>query len=143
MRRQFTDLDDYGDAVQHARVELCMFRPERQLWTMCQHAVGSLLLQLGQAGGGNICRGQLHSTEPVVFLPLTTPSLAAANGTQFNGKNALLLPPNAEFHLLHTAPHAWCSLTFPAELLPDREPGDAPDGADWLRASSEIGRAHV
>ena len=42
----------------------------------------------------------------------------------------------SEFPLLHPAPHAWCSLTFPAELLPDREPGDAPDGADWLRASS-------
>jgi AraC family ethanolamine operon transcriptional activator len=136
MRRQFTDLDDYGDAVHHARVELCMFRPERQKWSMSQHPLGSLLLQMGQAGGGSLCRGESLSADPIVFLPLTKPCLATANGTQFNGKNALLLPPKAEFHLLHTASHAWCSLTFPPQLLPDREAGDAPPERDWLRNNS-------
>jgi AraC family ethanolamine operon transcriptional activator len=136
MRRQFTDLDDYGDAVQHARVELCMFRPVRHLWSMSQHPLGSLLLQLGQAGGGNICRGKSQVGNPIVFLPLTTPAQAAANGTRFDGANAMVLPSGAEFHLLHTAPHAWCSLSFPAEMLQDHPQGEASDRTAWLESSA-------
>jgi len=136
MRLQFTDLDDYGDAVQHARVELCMFRPVRHLWTMSQHPLGSLLLQLGQAGGGNICQGESQVGNPILFLPLSHPAQAAANGTRFNGANAMLLPSGAEFHLLHTAPHAWCSLSFPAEMLQESCPGEPSDRTTWLETSS-------
>lgn len=132
MRQEFTDLDDYGDAVHHARVELCMFRPEYHRWSMSQHPLGPLLLQLGAAGGGNICRGESRADNPILFLPLSNPSIAAANGTQFDGRNAMLLPPGAEFFLLHKAAHAWCSLSFPAALWPaspeevEGEPASAP-----------------
>ncbi|MFN6105477.1 MAG: helix-turn-helix domain-containing protein [Planctomycetaceae bacterium] len=136
MRLQFTDLDDYGDAVQHAKVELCMFRPVRHLWTMSQHPVGSLLLQLGQAGGGNICRGESQGANPIFFLPLSHPAQAAANGTRFNGANAMLLPSRAEFHLLHTTPHAWCSLSFPSDMLHDSLSEETADRAAWLETSA-------
>lgn len=138
MRQQFTDLDDYGDAVHHARVELHMFRPVHHLWTMSQHPLGSLLLQLGKSGGGNICRGESQVGNPILFLPLSNPTQAAADGTRFNGANAMLLPAGAEFHLLHTAPHAWCSLSFPADMLPSREANQASARADWLGTNSVL-----
>ena len=134
MRHEFTDLDDYGDAVHHARVELCMFRPEHHRWSMSQHPLDSLLLQLGTAGGGNICRGESQGDNPILFLPLTNPAVASANGTRFDGGNALLLPPGAEFYLLHTGPHAWCSVSFPASLLPHSDDDEA--GQSLLKSCS-------
>jgi AraC family ethanolamine operon transcriptional activator len=113
--QQFTQFEDYAEAVIHADLRLKLPRLVRPRWELKTQCVGGIGLQFGKEGSGVIADGSAVQIGYTLFVPLA--GLQFANGQPLEDRRMLLMTPGGELAISSKVPHDWCSIVLPFDLL--------------------------
>ena len=117
-RFSFTEFEAFADAVEDASVRMRIPSMDVPIWTLHYANVGSIRLQQGFEGGGNIAEGSAAEDGWVLFHQRSRTRPGLANGQVLNADQVFLSPPNGEFCLACQPSHDWTTVTIPTSLLP-------------------------
>lgn len=113
--RTFDDFDAWSDTIRTADLRLACDAVERREWRHAAVAVGNVILQMAEEGGGNLCYGANTHAGPLLFLPLTHTTGHVVNCESLDEGSLLLIPPGCDFSIqVRERAHAWCSVGLPA-----------------------------
>lgn len=84
-------------------------------WTLRHEIAGSLRLQKGYEGGGNVTEGITFTDAWTFYHQQRLP--VRANGQVVNTDEVFAAPPKTEFCLACRPPHGWLTVAIPASLL--------------------------
>jgi AraC-like DNA-binding protein len=110
----FTEFEAFAEAVREASVTMRITALEQRKWTLRYAVAGSLRLQQGHEGGGNIAEGVTYSDGWTFYYQ---PSPVFANGQVITGAEVFTAPPRSEFCLASHPSHEWLTLFVPTTLL--------------------------
>jgi AraC-like DNA-binding protein len=113
--RTFDDFDAWSDSIRTADLRLACDAVERREWRHAAVAVGNVILQMAEEGGGNLCYGANTHAGPLLFLPLTHTTGHIVNCEPLDEGSLLLIPPGCDFSIqVRQRAHAWCAVGLPA-----------------------------
>lgn len=113
--RTFDDFDAWSDTIRTADLRLACDAVERREWRHAAVAVGNVILQMAEEGGGNLCYGANTHAGPLLFLPLTHTTGHVVNCEPLDEGSLLLIPPGCDFSIqVRQRAHAWCAVALPA-----------------------------
>ncbi len=110
----FTEFEAFAEAVKEASVTMRLTALEQRRWTLRYEIAGSLRLQQGHEGGGNIAEGETLSDGWTFYYQ---PHPVFANGQVVTGDEVFTAPPESEFCLACQPSHEWLTLFVPTTLL--------------------------
>jgi AraC family transcriptional regulator, ethanolamine operon transcriptional activator len=110
----FTEFEAFAEAVQEASMTMRITALEQRRWTLRYEIAGSLRLQQGYEGGGNIAEGVTLSDGWTFYYQ---PHPVFANGQVTTGDEVFAAPPRSEFCLACHPSHEWLTLFVPTTLL--------------------------
>lgn len=111
----FTEFETYAAAVTEASMSMRITAFDEPKWTLQYEIAGSLRLQKGYEGGGNVAEGITFGDAWTFFHPLHLP--IHTNGQVANADEVFVAPPNSEFCLACRPPHGWLSVAIPTWQL--------------------------
>lgn len=121
---RYDDFDAYVAKLRDADVSCLPQAIERREWQLDEFSINGLHVQFGGEGGGIVCTGRARSDGLILFLPLTHAAAHSINGEPLDDDALVAFGPGAEFHLGIRAPHKWCTLFVPTEVLTKRLAGN-------------------
>jgi AraC-like DNA-binding protein len=110
----FTEFEAFAEAVQDASMEMRITALGEPKWTLQYELAGSLRLQKGYEGGGNVTEG-VTLGDAWTFYHQRLP--VRANGQVAHANEVFAAPPSADFCLACRPPHAWLTVAIPASEL--------------------------
>lgn len=127
--RTFDDFDAWTDSIRTADLRLACDAAERREWRHVALALGDVVLQIAEEGGGNLCYGANTHPGPVLFLPLSHVRRHVVNCTPLDEDSLLMIPPGDDFTIqVRRRAHGWCSVALPAGAFAtdNEQPGLRP-----------------
>jgi AraC-like DNA-binding protein len=110
----FTEFEAFAEAVKEASMTMRITALELSKWTLQYAVAGSLRLQHGFEGGGNIAEGATLG-DGWTFYCQSSPVFA--NGQVVTGDEVFTGPPMSEFCLACQPSHEWLTVFVPTTLL--------------------------
>jgi AraC family ethanolamine operon transcriptional activator len=131
---QFTQFEDYAQAVIHADLQLKLPRLFQPQWELKTASLGQIDIQFGKEGSGIIADGSAQKTGYTIFVPIS--GLQFANGEPLEDRRILVMTPGGVLAIASRVPHDWCSIVIPFELL-------SHDQQERLDSPTKLGTSHV
>jgi AraC-like DNA-binding protein len=113
----FTEFEAFAEAVQDATMSMRMPALEEPRWTLRQASVGSIRIQHGSEGGGNIAEGATVRDGWAFFHQISRSHPGLANGQVLTEDEVFAVPPECEFCLACQPSHEWIVVVVPPFLL--------------------------
>jgi AraC family transcriptional regulator, ethanolamine operon transcriptional activator len=113
----FTEFEAFAEAVQDATMSMRMPALEEPRWTLRQASVGSIRIQYGAEGGGNIAEGATVRDGWAFFHQISRSRPGLANGQILTEDEVFAVPPECEFCLACQPSHEWIVVVVPPFLL--------------------------
>jgi len=111
----FTEFEAFAEAIQEASMTTQQITALEELkWTLQHVIAGSLRLQKGYEGGGNVTEGITFSDAWGFYHPYLP---VHANGQVATAEEVFTAPPNMEFCLACPSVHEWLTVSIPTSLL--------------------------
>ncbi len=110
----FTEFEAYAAAVTEASMTMRITALGEPKWTLQYEIAGSLRLQQGYEGGGNVTEG-ITFGDAWTFYHQHQP--VHTNGQVASADEVFVAPPNTEFCLACRPPHAWLTVAIPTSHL--------------------------
>jgi AraC-like DNA-binding protein len=118
-RLKFAEFEAFADAVQGASMRMRMSVLETPMWSLQHASVGTLQIQQGHEGGGNIAEGITASDCWTIFHQVSPARPGLANGEILTEDQVFAIPPKGAFCLACLATHDWTAITIPdSDLFP-------------------------
>jgi len=134
LRNQFTEFEEYAEAVIHADLRLKLPSLVQPKWELETECLGQIGLQFGKEGCGIIADGSAQKFGYTLFVPLA--GIQFANGQPLEDRRLLLMTPGGELAIASKVPHDWCSILIPFELLgyeqQTQQDSHASVGKSWV-----------
>lgn len=111
----FTEFEAFAEAVQEASMTMRITAFSEPKWTLQYEIVGSVRLQKGFEGGGNVTEGVTFDDAWTFFHPLDLP--IHTNGQVAKADEVFVAPPHSEFCLACRPPHGWLTVAIPTSQL--------------------------
>ncbi|XZE55075.1 helix-turn-helix domain-containing protein [Planctomycetaceae bacterium SH139] len=121
-RVSFTEYEAFAEAVQDASVRMRIPSLEEPHWMLQYATVGSLRIQQGYEGGGNIAEGATVSDGWTFFHQHSPSRPGRANGQETTVDDVFAVPPSGEFCLASQLSHEWIMVVVPPSLLFHTDP---------------------
>jgi AraC family ethanolamine operon transcriptional activator len=118
----FADFEEYAGAIGDADLRMMLPRVRHPRWEVSALQVGSVRIQHGREGCGNLTEGAGRKGTRVVFLPAA--GLHRANGSPLDGRSILVIEPRSEFAIAVHEPHTWYSVALSCDTLGHERLGD-------------------
>ena len=112
----FRDFDAFAASVRGVECTMMLQNPTVRLWDIVGVECGTLRVQQGRLGSGNIVEGQSHPDECLLYLPLTDSCAYSANAKLIEHGQMAILEPGCEFCVSTRHAHDWCTILVPAEF---------------------------
>jgi len=118
--RTFDDFDAFGEAVRSADLRMACDAAEQRFWRLAGCAIGDMLLQVADEGGGNLCHGGNTHGGIQLFLPLTHAAGHICNCQPLDSGSLLAIPAGADFSIqVRRRAHGWAAVALPPTALGD------------------------
>jgi AraC family ethanolamine operon transcriptional activator len=115
---RFQDFDEYAESVRDVDARMLIIRkPRRPSWSISQVEVGSVHVQLGREGSGNITEGWTRPDGYVLFMPLNHAGAHSVNGIPLDDVSVGILGPGRGFCVTGRVEHDWLSVFIPTSEL--------------------------
>lgn len=131
----FREFEAYASVVSDADLRMSLPRLECPRWTIDALSVGTIRLQFGSEGSGNITEGVARPGGRVLFLP--TAGFHRANGQPMTDGSVLLMQPCGEFTISVQEAHDWASVYVPFDVL-NPETAERDDGPTVRRYTGVV-----
>ena len=136
-RTLFNEFEAFAEAVQDASVSMRIPSLEEPKWMLHYATIGSIRIQQGFEGGGNIAEGSALADGWAFFHQVSPSRPGLANGQVLTEDEVFAVPPNREFCLACQPSHDWTTVFVPTSLLfptpIELEPARRPRGYEAHR----------
>ena len=92
----FTGFEAFQESLRDADVRCMLPSLEVPKWSMHHIEIGSIHIQVGSEGSGNIAEGSTRR-DGWVFYNQTSGTWGSANGQRMRSKSTIIVPPGGEF----------------------------------------------
>lgn len=116
-RQSFTEFEAFTESVRDADLRMRMSALEVSRWTLNHLHLGSIHIQVGLEGSGNIAEGSIRP-DGWAFYNQTSGIWGLANGEQMQANATVVVSPGSEFcFACPDGQHNWYSVFVPTSLL--------------------------
>ena len=115
--QRFDDFDEFAGSIRGIDSRMLLRDTTTNSWTISHLQLGSIELQVGQLGSGNIAAGQSSAGGLLVYLPLTRSVEYLGNGELIDHDGFFVIGPSSEFCICTRDVHDWAAITVPTWML--------------------------